>query len=65
MNTVRSINQDIVVEGEIGYIGSSSEIVAKRPEESLKLSTPDEAMWFVKETGVDVLAPPLETCTAY
>ncbi len=57
VNTVRSVNQDIVVEGEIGYIGSSSEIVDKRPEESLKLSTPDEAMWFVKETGVDVLAP--------
>ena len=57
VNIVRAVNQDIVVEGEIGYIGSSSEIVDKRPEESLTLSTPDEAMWFVKETGVDVLAP--------
>ncbi len=57
VNIVRAINHDIVVEGEIGYIGSSSEIVDTRPEESLKLSTPDEAMWFVKETGVDVLAP--------
>ena len=54
---VRSINPGIVVEGEIGYIGSSSEIIEKRPENSLKLSTPEEAVRFVKETGVDVLAP--------
>lgn len=54
---VRSINKDIVVEGEIGYIGSSSEIVIERPAESLKLSTPEEAAQFVQATGVDVLAP--------
>src|SRR5258708_1929 len=34
---IRSINRDIVIEGEIGYIGSSSEVVAKRPEASLTL----------------------------
>jgi fructose-bisphosphate aldolase class II len=54
---VRSINSGIVIEGEIGYIGSSSEIIEKRPENSLKLSTPEEAVRFVKETGVDILAP--------
>jgi len=54
---VRSIDPKIVVEGEIGYIGSSSEIIENRPEASLKLSTPEEAMRFVKETGIDVLAP--------
>lgn len=54
---VRSIDPTIVVEGEIGYIGSSSEIVEKRPEGSLKLSTPEEAVRFVNETGVEVLAP--------
>jgi fructose-bisphosphate aldolase class II len=54
---IRSINPKIVIEGEIGYIGSSSEIVEKRPEESLKLSTPEEAVRFVQETGVDILAP--------
>jgi fructose-bisphosphate aldolase class II len=52
---VRAINPNIVVEGEIGYIGSSSEIVSQRPV--LKLSTPEEAVRFVKETGIDVLAP--------
>jgi fructose-bisphosphate aldolase class II len=54
---VRAINPNIVVEGEIGYIGSNSEILDQRPENSLKLSTPEEAVRFIKETGVDVLAP--------
>jgi fructose-bisphosphate aldolase class II len=54
---VRSINSDTVIEGEIGYIGSNSEIVAERPAASLTLSTPEEAIRFMKETGVDVLAP--------
>jgi fructose-bisphosphate aldolase, class II len=54
---VRGINAGIIVEGEIGYIGSNSEIVAVRPEASLTLSTPEEAVQFVRETGVDVLAP--------
>jgi fructose-bisphosphate aldolase class II len=54
---VRSINPSIVIEGEIGYIGSSSEIVDRRPEGSLHLSMPEEAIRFVNETGVDVLAP--------
>lgn len=52
---VRSVNADIVVEGEIGYIGSNSEIIDKKPE--LVLSTPEEAVRFVNETGIDVLAP--------
>jgi fructose-bisphosphate aldolase class II len=52
---VRSVNASIVVEGEIGYIGSNSEIIDKKPE--LVLSTPEEAVRFVRETGVDVLAP--------
>lgn len=55
VKTIRSVNPNIIIEGEIGYIGSSSEIVEKRPE--LVLSTPEEAMRFVKETGIDVLAP--------
>jgi fructose-bisphosphate aldolase class II len=57
VSIVRGINPNIIVEGEIGYIGSSSEIVAERPEGSMKLSTPEEAVRFVQATGVDVLAP--------
>lgn len=52
-----SVNPTILVEGEIGYIGSSSAILQKRPEESLHLTTSAEASQFVKETGVDVLSP--------
>lgn len=54
---IRAINPNIVIEGEIGYIGSNSEIIAARPEASLTMSTPEEAVRFVQETGIDVLAP--------
>jgi len=54
---IRAINPEIVIEGEIGYIGSNSEIVAERPAASLTMSTPEEAVRFVTETGIDVLAP--------
>jgi fructose-bisphosphate aldolase class II len=54
---IRAISPEIVIEGEIGYIGSSSEIIDIRPEASLTMSTPEEAATFVRETGIDVLAP--------
>jgi fructose-bisphosphate aldolase, class II len=54
---IRAINSNIIIEGEIGYIGSSSEIIDTRPEASLTMSTPEEAVAFVSATGVDVLAP--------
>lgn len=53
----KSINPEIIVEGELGYIGSSSEIVDKVPEESLKHTTVEEAKQFIEETKIDVLAP--------
>jgi fructose-bisphosphate aldolase class II len=52
---IRGIDPNIVIEGEIGYIGSQSEIIDKKPD--LILSTPKEAARFVAETGVDALAP--------
>jgi fructose-bisphosphate aldolase, class II len=54
---LKSIRPDLLVEGEIGYIGASSEIVESVPAESLELTTPEEAAQFVAETKVDVLAP--------
>lgn len=54
---LKSMRPDLVVEGEVGYIGSSSEIVESVPVESLSLTTPEEAAQFVAETKVDVLAP--------
>ena len=53
----KSINPEILVECEIGYIGSSSAILEKRPKESLQLTTPDEARQFAEETRLDILAP--------
>jgi len=52
---LKSINPSIVVEGEIGDIGSGSEIHDAAPK--LGLTTPEEARHFVDFTGVDVLAP--------
>src|SRR6185312_6825614 len=56
VEVLKSMRPDVLVEGEIGYIGRSSEIVEKAPE-SLVLTTPDEAAQFVAETKVDILAP--------
>jgi fructose-bisphosphate aldolase, class II len=54
---LKSINPDILVEGEIGYIGASSEILDKTPEGMSALTTAKEAQEFVAATGIDVLAP--------
>jgi fructose-bisphosphate aldolase, class II len=57
VEAIKSINAEIVVEGELGYIGSGSEIHDTVPESSLILTRPDEAREFAQATGVDVLAP--------
>lgn len=57
VEAIKSINPAILVEGEIGWIGASSEILEKAPEGVGVLSTPQEAKQFVDATKVDVLAP--------
>ncbi len=57
VEAIKSINPSILVEGEIGYIGTSSEILDEMPEGMGALTTPEEARQFVAATGVDVLAP--------
>ena len=57
VEAIKSINPTIVVEGEVGYIGTSSAILDKIPEGMGALTTPDEARQFVEGTGIDVLAP--------
>ncbi len=52
----RSINPQVVIEGEIGFIGKSSEVMEKAPE-GLELTKPEDAKRYVEETKVDVLAP--------
>ncbi|OGE84239.1 MAG: tagatose-bisphosphate aldolase [Candidatus Colwellbacteria bacterium RIFCSPLOWO2_01_FULL_48_10] len=54
----RSVNPAILVEAELGYIGTSSKLLDKIPEGAgLHLTTPEEAAEFVKATGIDLLAP--------
>jgi len=54
---IKSINPNCMVEGEIGYIGSASDVIDKVPEGAGIMSTPEEAKQFVAATKVDVLAP--------
>lgn len=58
---VKSVNPDILVEGEIGYIGQSSKLLESLPEDvnvtADALTKPEDAKKFVEETGVDLLAP--------
>jgi fructose-bisphosphate aldolase class II len=65
VEAIREINPEIIIEGEIGYIGSSSEVLASAPEGAALtpelFTTPEEAAQFIKETGVDVLAPAVGT----
>jgi fructose-bisphosphate aldolase class II len=57
VEALKAINPAILVEGEIGNIGSGSEIHDVAPDLSSGLSTPVEARQFVESTGVDILAP--------
>ncbi|MHB1118158.1 MAG: class II fructose-bisphosphate aldolase [Minisyncoccota bacterium] len=55
----QSVNPEILVEAELGYIGTSSKVLDAIPEGvSLEnLTTSEEAERFVKETGIDLFAP--------
>jgi fructose-bisphosphate aldolase class II len=57
VEVLKGINPAVLVEGEIGDIGTGSEIHARAPDLSRGLTTPDDARRFVEATGVDVLAP--------
>ena len=55
VEALKGIRPDILVEGEIGDIGSGSEIHDLAG--NLPLTTPEDAAHFVAETHVDTLAP--------
>ncbi len=57
VEALKSINPATLVEGEIGDIGTGSEIHETSPDLSKGLSSPEEAKQFVAGTGVDILAP--------
>ncbi len=49
--------REILVEAELGYIGSGSNIKDTVPDGAGILTDVDEAKKFVEETGIDLLAP--------
>ena len=56
VEALKAVNPDFIVEGEIGNIGSGSEIHQAAVTE-YQFTTPAEATEFVRATGIDVLAP--------
>jgi fructose-bisphosphate aldolase class II len=57
VEAVKSINPHIVVEGELGNIGTGSEIHNNVPESSRFLTNIGDAKHFVEAARIDVLAP--------
>lgn len=57
----RSTGRDVLVEAEVGYIGTSSKVLDAIPEgvkfDDTTLTSPEQAERFVRETGVDLFAP--------
>ncbi len=49
--------KNVLVEAELGYIGSGSNIKDKIPEGAGVKTKPEEAKKFVEMTGIDMLAP--------
>jgi len=52
-------NRDVLVEAEIGFIGKSSSLLDSIPEgvSEETMTKPDEAKYFVEQTGINLLAP--------
>jgi len=57
VEAIKAINPAILAEGEIGDIGSGSEIHETTQSGGRSLTTPEEARQFVEATSIDVLAP--------
>lgn len=55
----RGVGRDVIVEGELGYIGTSSKELDALPEgvSEENLTTVDDALAFVRATKVDCFAP--------
>ena len=57
VEALKSINPAILVEGEIGDIGTGSEIHESAPDPTKGLTTAVQAKQFVDATKIDILAP--------
>jgi fructose-bisphosphate aldolase, class II len=56
VEALKAINPSILIEGEIGEIGTGSEIHEEAPQ-GLTLTTAEESREFAAATGIDILAP--------
>jgi fructose-bisphosphate aldolase, class II len=61
VETLKSINPDILVEAELGFIGASSSIHDSAPTNLDPLTTPEQAKQFVDATKIDLFAPSVGT----
>ena len=52
----RQSGRDVIVEAELGYIGEGSMVRDTLPED-IQMTSVEDAVRFVKETGVDLFAP--------
>ncbi len=57
VEALKTINPAILVEGELGDIGTGSEIHEEAPDLLRGLTSPVEAKQYVESTGIDILAP--------
>ena len=57
VEAIKAINPAILAEGEIGDIGTGSEIHETVHNEFRNLTTPEEARQFVESAAIDILAP--------
>jgi fructose-bisphosphate aldolase class II len=57
----RASGKEVLVEGELGFIGRNSQLLAEIPEGAAvtedMMTTPEDALSFVEMTGIDLLAP--------
>ena len=57
VQALKNVNPDVLVEGEIGDIGTGSEIHTQAPTRARSLTKPEEAKQYVESTRIDILAP--------
>ena len=65
VQTLKSINPSILVEGEIGDIGTGSEIHKEEAASVRSFTSASEAKEFVEATGIDTLAPAVGNANAW
>lgn len=57
----KASGRDVVIEGELGFIGTSSKILDSIPEGAVvgdaSMTSIQDALYFIQQTGVDLLAP--------